>query len=191
MAKSILHLQEILVVAQDSGAGNLLRSSVGSQQIEAVADLLGLDHLGPAAPWQLTVWVHGIVKVFMGFEPLQRAPHLASQFLRVHLFSSRSFSRCTEFHKKPTATCCRLKKPKKAALNQGIFLPHLDNPGVSGHLRGGNAQNHLIFRGFPRCQKVATPYSFGASEGDRLRPKWRHSYFRQVFTLDPYFESSP
>src|SRR5947209_1333975 len=71
--------------------------------------------------------------------------------------SSRSFSRCTEFHKRPTATCCRLKKPKKAVLNQGIFLPHLDNPGVSGHLRGGNAQNHLIFRGFSRCQKVATP----------------------------------
>src|SRR5256884_5151458 len=64
--------------------------------------------------------------------------------------SSRSFSRCTEFHKRPTATCCRLKKPKKAVLNQGIFLPHLDNPGVSGHLRGGNAQNHLIFRGFSR-----------------------------------------
>src|SRR5207244_10193501 len=60
-------------------------------------------------------------------------------------------------HKRPTATCCRLKKPKKAVLNQGIFLPHLDNPGVSGHLRGGNAQNHLIFRGFSRCQKVATP----------------------------------
>src|SRR5207248_4263494 len=75
MAKSILHLQEILVVAQDSGAGNLLRSSVGSQQIEAVADLLGLDHLGPAAP------------LHMGFEPLQRASHLASQFLRVHLFA--------------------------------------------------------------------------------------------------------
>src|SRR5207249_5163447 len=87
MAKSILHLQEILVVAQDSGAGNLLRSSVGSQQIEAVADLFGLDHLGPAAPLQLTVWVHSIVKVFMGFEPLQRASHLASQFLRVHLFA--------------------------------------------------------------------------------------------------------
>src|SRR5256884_8304974 len=62
-------------------------------------------------------------------------------------------------HKRPTATCCRLKKPKKAVLNQGIFLPHLDNPGVSGHLRGGNAQNHLIFRGFSRCQKVATPCS--------------------------------
>src|SRR5437870_8649819 len=77
MAKSILHLQEILVVAQDPRAGNLLRSGVGSQQIEAVADLLGLDHLDPAAPLQLTVWVHGIVKVFMGFEPLQRASHLA------------------------------------------------------------------------------------------------------------------
>src|SRR5207302_2000004 len=87
MAKSILHLQEILVVAQDPRAGNLLRSGVGSQQIEAVADLLGLDHLDPAAPLQLTVWVHGIVKVFMGFEPLQRASHLASQFLRVHLFA--------------------------------------------------------------------------------------------------------
>src|SRR2546430_10790393 len=94
MAKSILHLQEILVVAQDSGAGNLLRSSVGSQQIEAVADLLGLDHLGPAAPLQLTVWVHSIVKVFMGFEPLQRASHLASQFLRIHLFA---LDRCQPF----------------------------------------------------------------------------------------------
>src|SRR5437016_10914986 len=77
--------------------------------------------------------------------------------------SSRSFSRCTEFHKRPTATCCRLKKPKKAALNQGIFLPHLDNPGVSGRLRGGNAHNHLIFRGFSRCQKVATPKRFSKS----------------------------
>src|SRR6266480_5537740 len=77
---------------------------------------------------------------------------------------SRSFSRCTAFHKRPTATCCRLKKPKKAALNQGIFLPHLDNPGVSGHLRGGNAHNHLIFRGFSRCQKVATPDSFERTE---------------------------
>src|SRR5256884_4096702 len=78
--------------------------------------------------------------------------------------SSRSFSRCTEFHKRPTATCCRLKKPKKAVLNQGIFLPHLDNPGVSGHLRGGNAQNHLIFRGFSRCQKVATPIKTRSEE---------------------------
>src|SRR5438046_10087729 len=85
MAKSILHLQEILVVAQDSSAGNLLRSSVGSQQIEAVAELFGLDHLGPGAPLQLTVWLHSLVKVLMGFEPSQRACHLASEFLRVHL----------------------------------------------------------------------------------------------------------
>src|SRR5205085_11930956 len=87
MAKSILHFQEVLVMTQDSGAGNLLRSGVGSQQIEAVADLLGTDHLGPAAPLQLTVWVHSIAKVFMSFEPLQRASHLASQFLRIHLFA--------------------------------------------------------------------------------------------------------
>src|SRR5207253_7793313 len=89
--------------------------------------------------------------------------------------SSRSFSRCTEFHKRPTATCCRLKKPKKAALNQGIFLPHLDNPGVSGHLRGGNAQNHLIFRGFPRCQKVATPKSYGCGQRRFFRTATLHS----------------
>ena len=34
-------------------------------------------------------------------------------------------------------------------------------------------------------------YSFGASEGlllDRLRPEWKQRYFRQFFTLDPYFE---
>ena len=32
------------------------------------------------------------------------------------------------------------------------------------------------------------------SEGlllDRLRPKWRHSYFRKLFTLDAYFENQP
>jgi hypothetical protein len=74
--------------------------------------------------------------------------------------SSRSFSRCTEFHKRPAAICCRLKKPKKHHLNQGIFLPLLDNPGVYGHLCSGNAQNHLIFLGFSRCQKVATPIKF-------------------------------
>lgn len=34
-------------------------------------------------------------------------------------------------------------------------------------------------------------YSFGACEAlllDRLNPKWRDSYFRNLFTLDPYFE---
>jgi hypothetical protein len=81
--------------------------------------------------------------------------------------SSRSCSRCTEFHKRPAATCCRLKKPKKQRLNQGIFLPLLDNPGVSGRLPGGNAQNQLIFRGFSRCQKVATPNLIGI--GNRRR----------------------
>jgi len=33
-------------------------------------------------------------------------------------------------------------------------------------------------------------YSFGACEGfllDRVNPKWRADYFRQMFTLDPYF----
>ncbi len=42
--------------------------------------------------------------------------------------------------------------------------------------------------------KRTVVYSFGASEGlllDRLRPKWRHSYFRKLFTLDPYFENQP
>src|SRR5256885_13846297 len=28
---------------------------------------------------------------------------------------SRSFSRCTEFHKRPTATCCRLTKTQKGS----------------------------------------------------------------------------
>src|SRR2546430_11527539 len=110
MAKSILHLQEILVVAQDPRAGNLLRSGVGSQQIEAVADLLGLDHLGPAAPLQLTVWVHGIVKVFMGFEPLQRASHLASQFLR-----DRKSTRLNSSHSQISYAVFCLKKKIKSA----------------------------------------------------------------------------
>jgi hypothetical protein len=42
--------------------------------------------------------------------------------------------------------------------------------------------------------KRTVVYSFGASEGlllDRLRPKWKHSYFRKLFTLDPYFENQP
>ena len=33
--------------------------------------------------------------------------------------------------------------------------------------------------------------SFGASEGDRLRPQWKQRYFRQLFTLDLYFENQP
>jgi hypothetical protein len=39
--------------------------------------------------------------------------------------------------------------------------------------------------------KRVVVYSFGASEGlllDRLHPKWKQSYFQQLFTLDPYFE---
>src|SRR5437016_8685006 len=97
--------------------------------------------------------------------------------------SSRSFSRCTEFHKRPTATCCRLKKPKKAALNQGIFLPHLDNPGVFGRLRGGNAHNHLIFRGFSRCQKVATPKLFATVETSKAMEWYKSSMFMLVFCM--------
>jgi hypothetical protein len=40
--------------------------------------------------------------------------------------------------------------------------------------------------------KRVVVYSFGASEGlllDRLHPKWKQSYFQQLFTLDPYFEN--
>jgi hypothetical protein len=40
--------------------------------------------------------------------------------------------------------------------------------------------------------KRVVVYSFGASEGlllDRLLPKWKQSYFQQLFTLDPYFEN--
>jgi hypothetical protein len=39
--------------------------------------------------------------------------------------------------------------------------------------------------------KRTVVYSFGASEGlllDRLNPKWKDGYFRNLFTLDPYFE---
>ncbi len=40
--------------------------------------------------------------------------------------------------------------------------------------------------------KRTTVYSFGACEGfllDRLDPKWRDGYFKNRFTLDPYFEN--
>src|SRR5205807_1984147 len=74
--------------------------------------------------------------------------------------SNRSSSRCTAFHKRLAATCCRLKNPKKQCLTPGIFRVLLDNPGVSGHRHSDVAQNHLIFRAFSRCQKVATPLNF-------------------------------
>src|SRR5205807_9570750 len=45
-------------------------------------------------------------------------------------------------------------------LTPGIFRVLLDNPGVSGHRHSDVAQNHLIFRAFSRCQKVATPLNF-------------------------------
>lgn len=35
-------------------------------------------------------------------------------------------------------------------------------------------------------------YSFGACEGfllDRVNPKWKDGYFKNLFTLDPYFEN--
>src|SRR2546430_9175333 len=83
-----------LVVAQDSGAGNLLRSSVGSQQIEAVADLLGSDHLGPAAPLQLTVWVHGIVRSEEHTSELQSQSNLVCRLLlekKTHVVSVLCF----------------------------------------------------------------------------------------------------
>jgi len=38
-----------------------------------------------------------------------------------------------------------------------------------------------------------TVYSWGAAEGfllDRLKPKWKESYFKNRFTLDPYFDSA-
>jgi hypothetical protein len=40
--------------------------------------------------------------------------------------------------------------------------------------------------------KRTVVYSFGACEGfllDRTNPKWRDGYFKNVFTLDPYFEN--
>ena len=43
-------------------------------------------------------------------------------------------------------------------------------------------------------RKRGVVYSLGACEGlllDRLRPKWKESYFQQLFTLDPYFENKP
>jgi len=39
--------------------------------------------------------------------------------------------------------------------------------------------------------KRTVVYSFGASEGDRLRSKWKQRHFRQLFTLDLYFENQP
>jgi hypothetical protein len=39
--------------------------------------------------------------------------------------------------------------------------------------------------------KRTVVYSFGAAEGfllDRVRPNWKDEYFRQMFSLDSYFE---
>jgi len=40
--------------------------------------------------------------------------------------------------------------------------------------------------------KRTVVYSFGACEGfllDRANPKWREGYFKNLFTLAPYFEN--
>jgi hypothetical protein len=51
--------------------------------------------------------------------------------------------------------------------------------------------NELRQADLAKWQRVVV-YSFGAGEGlllDRFSPKWRDGYFRQLFTLDPYFEN--
>src|SRR5438874_2724415 len=119
MAKSILHFQEVLVMTQDSGAGNLLRSGVGSQQIEAVADLLGSDHLGPAAPLQLTVWVHSSGDCWAGKLASNSSRLLAPKLVTYLSFSSSMASRLTLLLMPPsnTKTASRMPKRRRKVLN--------------------------------------------------------------------------
>ena len=49
VAKRILHLQEILIMAHHPGAGDFLGGGVGAQQIEAIPDRLRLDQVVAAA----------------------------------------------------------------------------------------------------------------------------------------------
>ena len=74
--------------------------------------------------------------------------------------SNRSSSKCKASLKRRTATCCPPKSPQKQRLNPGICLAFLDNPAFCDHCRSAIVQNHLILRGFHRCQKVAAPCSF-------------------------------
>src|SRR6266566_1277496 len=75
--------------------------------------------------------------------------------------SSPSSNRCTASRAGPAATSSTPKNRKKRRRKPGISRLPLDNPALSDHQPSGNAHNRLIFQGFSRCQKVATPKSFG------------------------------
>ena len=87
MAKCILHLQEVFVVADRSGTRNLLGTGVGTQQIESIANRFGSDQVRAPAPLQLAVLVHGIIEILVRLEPLQSSTHLAGQLLRIDLLA--------------------------------------------------------------------------------------------------------
>src|SRR6266699_764706 len=71
--------------------------------------------------------------------------------------SSPSSNRCTASRAGPAATSSTPKNRKKRRRKPGISHLPLDNPAFSDHQPSGNAHNRLIFQGFSRCQKVATP----------------------------------
>src|SRR6266446_2179036 len=52
VTKSIFDLQEVLVMVNHTGLGNLLSGGVGPQQIKAIADCLAEDQVAAAAPLQ-------------------------------------------------------------------------------------------------------------------------------------------
>ena len=89
----------------------------------------------------------------------QRTPPSTVNGSPIVSVSSPLSKRCNRFRERRVATSCTLKNPNQWHPNPGIWRLPLDNPGLSEHPLRDMAQNHLIFQGFSRCQKVATPKS--------------------------------
>lgn len=69
-------------------------------------------------------------------------------------------------------------------------LPDYEPPDKFGAKARAATVDELRHADISSMKRVVV-YSFGACEGfllDRIKPNWRDTYFRNVFTLDPYFD---
>lgn len=87
MTEGVFDSQEVFVVSQHACWRDFPSCGVGAQKVESVLGGFGLDDRGALAPLQVALRVNGAVKVFVGFESLERASRLAGQFLSVGILA--------------------------------------------------------------------------------------------------------
>lgn len=69
-------------------------------------------------------------------------------------------------------------------------LPDFETFGTYASRARAETLSELQHADLATSQRVIV-YSWGAAEGfllDRVNPKWKDSYFKNLFTLDPYFD---